>query len=67
MGKTLGDAMVTVMVLLLFLITALFILNPDPEGSPIVSMIIQVSLGVIALLLIGVIGMVIREGDFGTL
>lgn len=63
MGTTLGDIMVGLMVVLLFLITVLFILNPDPTGSPIVSIVINASLGVILLLLVGIIGMMIREGE----
>ena len=61
MNRVLADAMVVVMLLLLFLMTVLYIITPDPAGSPSVSLIINGSLGVVIILTVALIGMVISD------
>jgi hypothetical protein len=61
MNKVLVDAIVVVMLLLLFLMTVLYIITPDPAGTPSVSLIINGSLGVVIILTVALIGMVIND------
>lgn len=61
MNRVLADAMVVVMLLLLFLMTVLYIITPDPAGSPSISLIINGSLGVVIILTVALIGMVISD------
>jgi hypothetical protein len=61
MNRVLTDAIVVVMLLLLFLMTVLYIITPDPAGSPSVSLIINGSLGVVILLTVALIGMVVSD------
>ena len=61
MNRVLADAMVVVMLLLLFLMTVLYIITPDPAGSPSISLIINGSLGVVIILTVALIGMVMSD------
>lgn len=65
MNRALGDAMVVITLVLLFLMIALYILIPDPAGSPMVSLVINGSLGAIILLMVALIGMVMKDPDLG--
>lgn len=66
MNKGLGNAIVVAMLLLLFIMYILYVMNPDPAGSPMVSLIINGSLGAIIILTIALVGIVMRDADFGT-
>ena len=66
MNKGLGNAIVVVMLLLMFMTYILYVLNPDPAGAPTMSLIINGSLGAIIILTIALIGIVMRDADFGT-
>ena len=58
MSRGLGNAIVVSMLALLFLITILYITTPNPKGSPMMSMVINGSIGVILLLGIVLFGIV---------
>jgi hypothetical protein len=66
MSKALGNAVAIIMLLLLFITTILYVLNPDPAASPTVSLIINASLGAIVILLFGLAGIVMKDADFDT-
>ncbi|MDF9748455.1 hypothetical protein [Natrinema salsiterrestre] len=61
MNKTLGDAMVVVMLLLGFLMVTMYITLSDPAGSPMFNLIVKGTAGVSLLFTITLIGMVIKD------
>ncbi|MFC7130603.1 hypothetical protein [Haloferax chudinovii] len=66
MNKVLGNAIVVAMLLLLLMMYIPYVLNPDPAGSPTSSLIVNGSLGAIIILTITLVGMVMKDADFGT-
>jgi hypothetical protein len=64
-NTAIGDVIAVVMVLHLFLMTGLYILTPDPAGSPMVSLIISGSLGAVIVLTVALMGMVMRDAGLG--
>jgi hypothetical protein len=61
MNHTLGNIMVAVLLVLMFLMTGLYLVSSDPAGSPLVSLIINGSTGLIIILTIALLGMVITD------
>ncbi|MDS0478399.1 hypothetical protein [Natrinema sp. 1APR25-10V2] len=61
MNKALGDAMVVAMLTLGFLMVTLYIIIPDPAGSPMFNLIVKGTTGVTLLFTITLIGMVVKD------
>jgi len=66
MNKALGNSMVAVVLLLLLVVTVSYVLNPEPAESPMVSILINGSIGLITLLAVILAGMVLKDGDSST-
>jgi hypothetical protein len=58
--------MAVVVLLLLLVVTVSYALNPEPAESPMVSILINGSIGLITLLSVILAGMVLRDGGSST-
>jgi len=66
MNKALGNSMAAVVLLLLLVVTVSYVLNPEPAEAPMVSILINGSIGLITLLAVILAGMVLKGGGSST-